>query len=141
VGISVDFGSGKRVFGSIEGTQGRPVHISAGNWIKEIRLSFPQMDGIRNHERHIGECINIEESSVNGIAVSSLLSRSFKGQRNSRNILPGDSKFWYYNQRLWLPELSTPAILPYFAWYATGRLNGRNRICASPIPSFRLENY
>jgi hypothetical protein len=82
----VDFGSVKRVFGSIDGTQGYPVHISAGNWVKEIRLSFPRMDGIRDHERQIGEYINMEESFINGIAVSSLLFRPFEGQRNSRSV-------------------------------------------------------
>lgn len=44
VGISVDFGSGKRVFGSTEGTKGQSLRIKAGEWIKEIRMSLWQIE-------------------------------------------------------------------------------------------------
>jgi hypothetical protein len=48
-GISVDFGSGLRIFGSAGGVKGQSLHIPAGEWIKEIRLL------IRNIEIYQGE--------------------------------------------------------------------------------------
>jgi hypothetical protein len=44
IGISVDFGSGKRVFGSTEGIKGQGLHIRAGDWIKEIKVSFHNVE-------------------------------------------------------------------------------------------------
>jgi hypothetical protein len=71
VGISVEFGSVKRVFGRAEGTEDC-TYVSAGNWIKEIGLLFSRFDSNRNHDgRRIGEYVHMQDSVINGITVSS----------------------------------------------------------------------
>lgn len=44
VGISVDFGSGPRLFGSTNGRKGQSLRIRASDWIKEIRLSLTTLE-------------------------------------------------------------------------------------------------
>jgi hypothetical protein len=76
IGISVDFGSGKRVFGSTEGTRGQSLHIKADDWIKEIRLSFRQIPEQSAYARKKGEIEGPNdprtagESKIDGMIVS-----------------------------------------------------------------------
>jgi hypothetical protein len=43
VGISVDFGSGLRIFGSTNGVKGQSLRIPSGAWIQEIRLRIREV--------------------------------------------------------------------------------------------------
>jgi len=44
VGVSVSFGSTQRVFGKTEGMKGQSLHIKAGDWIKNIRVSVGNIE-------------------------------------------------------------------------------------------------
>lgn len=76
IGISVDFGSGKRVFGSIEGVPGQSLHIAAGDWIKEIRVSFQPIHERGKFDRENGEDVGPTDarsagsSKIQGMDVS-----------------------------------------------------------------------
>jgi hypothetical protein len=76
IGISVSFGSEERVFGSTEGIRGQSLHIRADDWIKEIRLSFRQIQEQSAHARKKGEIEGRNdprtagESKIDGMVVS-----------------------------------------------------------------------
>jgi hypothetical protein len=78
IGISVDFGSEERVFGSTDGEEGYCVHISASDWIQEIRLSFLEMDMNRVYMGDPEETSNMNVSVIDGIKVSVVTSQSFR---------------------------------------------------------------
>lgn len=77
IGISVDFGSGKRILGSTEGIKGQGLHIRAEDWIKEIKVSFHTIEvGCTNGEAKRGDITGREdaravgESVIDGMKVS-----------------------------------------------------------------------
>jgi hypothetical protein len=83
IGISVDFGSVKRTFGSTEGEESHSVHITSGDWIREIRVSFQRMDVKYDDTRRVSikgrhDPSAVKSSVINGITVSPVESYSIK---------------------------------------------------------------
>jgi hypothetical protein len=77
IGISVNFGSSARVFGSTEGIRGQILHISEGDWIKEIGISFRKIgthstnsDVKRSEVTGRDDCRGVGASVINGMLVS-----------------------------------------------------------------------
>jgi hypothetical protein len=81
VGISVNFGHEKRLFGSIEGVQGQSLHIAAGDWIKEIRVSVRQIHERGSEAKKNGESVDRNNprgagpSKIDGMVVSLAITR------------------------------------------------------------------
>ncbi|KAH7092485.1 hypothetical protein FB567DRAFT_588761 [Paraphoma chrysanthemicola] len=73
VGISVDFGSGLRVFGSTNGVKGQSLRIPSGAWIQEIRLRIRDVSlwisGGTDHITGPEDPRALGASSINGMQV------------------------------------------------------------------------
>lgn len=75
VGIAVTFGGPQRLFGSTLGKPGLPLHIDAGDWIQEIRVSIDPLDMMNEHQNRSDdlretEVIPFRTSSITGMQVS-----------------------------------------------------------------------
>ncbi|KAH5253954.1 hypothetical protein HBI71_143270 [Parastagonospora nodorum] len=66
IGISVDFGSEKRVFGSTEGAPGQSLHIAAEDWIKEIMVSSRPIHERGKFDRENGEDVGPKDARSAG---------------------------------------------------------------------------
>lgn len=81
IGISVNFGPGKRVFGSTRGIRGQSLHIKADDWIKEIRVAFRRIQEQNSKARKNGEIEGRDDSrsagqsKIHGMLVSLASSR------------------------------------------------------------------
>jgi len=77
VGMSIDFGSGPRLFGKAEGVQGLSLHLKAGDWIKGIQVFVwpTYQDHTRSGIRTIknrDDSVAVNEGYINGMTVSLL---------------------------------------------------------------------
>jgi hypothetical protein len=82
IGISVDFGSSQRVFGSTQGVKGQGLHIRAGDWIQEIKISFHPISLNGNKERSDitgrEDARAVSEAAIDGMKVRQQLRTDLK---------------------------------------------------------------
>jgi hypothetical protein len=84
IGISVTFGSMQRVFGSTNGIQGQSLHIGAGDWIREIKLSVGQMHFNINKNENDPKAVS--DAHITGMVVSDYAKSVIKGRRTEIRV-------------------------------------------------------